>query len=98
MLCERCIKEFVIPRLREDDIVILQYLYNESATLPQVAHHKDTIMKKTELSRFCNMMAIARLEGYNLIALQPWSKANNYYITDFGIDALKTLSEKMEGE
>lgn len=97
MLCDDCMMNFVLPRLREDDIVVLQYLYNENANLPQVAHHKDTIMKKTELSRFCNMMAIARLEGYNLIALQPWSKSNNYYITEHGVRALTILSEKMTG-
>ena len=98
MICDDCMKNFVIPRLREDDIIVLQYLYNENAVLPQIVHHKDVIMKTTGLSRFCNMMALARLEGYNLINLQPWAKANNYYITEYGCRALTKLSEKMCNE
>ena len=98
MLCEKCVKEFVLPRLREDDIIILQYLYNNEITLPQVAKHKNIIENETHLSRFRNMMALARLEGYSLIAIQPWSKASNYYITEFGTEALTTLSQKLGGE
>jgi hypothetical protein len=97
-LCEDCLKGFVIPRLRDDDLLILQYLFNENITMPQVARNKHTIGTAVELSTFCTTMALNRLECYNLVKLQMWSKAYNYYITEDGMNALKIISDKIGGE
>ena len=43
MLCDKCLLEVAIPKLREDDIAILQYLYNNSLVLPQTSIHINNI-------------------------------------------------------
>jgi hypothetical protein len=97
MLCEKCVYDFVLPRLREDDIAVLQYLYNENINLPQLAQHKYNISSAIKISPFRGGMALFRLECYDLVKLQTWSKSHNYYLTKEGLRALTTLSEKIGG-
>jgi hypothetical protein len=97
MLCEKCVHDFVLPRLREDDIAVLQYLYNENIKLPQLAQHKYAISSAVNISPFRGGMALFRLECYDLVKLQTWSKSHNYYLSEEGIKALTTLSQKIGG-
>ncbi|MFW6007648.1 MAG: helix-turn-helix domain-containing protein [archaeon] len=96
-LCEHCLVEIIMPKLREDDINILQYLYNEDITLPQVAQHMSTISNEIKISPFKTQMGLFRLQCYNMVGLQPWSKSNNYFLKNDGIKALQILLKQMGG-
>ena len=97
MLCDKCVYSFVLPRLREDDIAVLQHLYNENIALPQLAQHKYAISSNIGISPFRGGMALFRLECYDLVKLQSWSKSHNYYLSEEGVKALTVLSQKIGG-
>lgn len=98
MLCDNCL-EIITNKLKEDDIAVLQYLYNTNITIPQFAQNKKTIMKgmDNKISHFLVGMALYRLECFNMVQLRTWDTANSFYITEDGIRALQILSRKMEG-
>lgn len=96
-LCEVCLTKLIIPKLREDDIAVMQYLYNENINIAQVAMHKTIISKNTNLSQFKTQMALVRLQCYNMVDTQPWSKLDNYYLKYDAIIALNILSKKIGG-
>ena len=96
MLCDKCLTKVIIPKLREVDIAVLQYLYNEKINIAQVAQHQNYIAKQINISPFRTVMALFRLECYDMVEQQQWSKANNFYLTDNGVKALNYLIERME--
>lgn len=96
-LCENCLVNIIIPKLREDDIAILQHLYNEEISLPQVAQHKSDISETIKMSPFKTQMGLFRLQCYNMVGIPPWSKSNDYYLKTDGIKALQFLSQQMGG-
>ncbi len=97
LVCDNCLVKLIIPKLREDDIAVLQYLYNENINIPQIAIHKLVIAREINLSHFKTQMALVRLQCYSMVDIPSWSKSNSYYLKENAVNALKFLSKTMEG-
>jgi hypothetical protein len=98
MLCDTCLIDVIIPKLRDEDIAVLEYLNNNGVTFPQVAKDKQTICNVLNFPICKGGIALTRLECYNMINIKIVSKLYTYYITEDGIKALQILSIKMGGE
>jgi hypothetical protein len=97
MVCEHCLREHFIPKLREDDIAVLQYLYNNNINVPQIAQSKYDVSRKLDISHFRTGSALCRLECYNMVEVRTWSKAYSYFINDNGEKSLQTLINQIGG-
>lgn len=96
MLCDKCLLEVAIPKLREDDIAILQYLYNNSLVLPQTSIHINNISDAIKISIHKVFNSINRLECFDLVIKVNWQKSYRYYLSDLGSKSLNLLLKRME--
>jgi RIO-like serine/threonine protein kinase len=77
------------PKLRSDDLTILEYLSKENANSTQYSFSKDYIQKELELTSARTANALIRLEVACLIDRQAFQKPQKFYITDSGYEMLK---------
>lgn len=79
-------------KLRSDDLIILQYLYDNDATTPQFSFSKDHIQKETSMTSARTSNALIRLEVACLIDRQAFQKPQKFFITESGIEMLKLFN------
>jgi hypothetical protein len=77
------------PKLRPDDVTILEYLKNTDANSTQYSFSKDHIQKELVLTSARTSNALIRLEVACLIDRQAFQKPQKFYITDSGYEMLK---------
>lgn len=94
MLCESCLKKS-ISKLLTEDILILEYLLKEGATLSQCTISRSIIKNNCRLSDYKCYTALDRLELFDMVSQHGRSKSNKYYITDIGKKVLLIIEQKM---
>jgi hypothetical protein len=76
-------------KLRNDDLVILEYLKSEDANSPQFSFSKDHIQIQTSMTSARTANSLIRLEVACLIDRQAFQKPQKFYITNSGFEMLK---------
>jgi predicted DNA-binding transcriptional regulator len=98
VFCEDCLVNVIIPKLKDNDLLIMEYLYNHGITLPQTSKMQDEIIEETGLSNFKGWKAVYSLRCYNLVKKIQKGRANYYYLTKDGKRALSIFSEQIANE
>lgn len=80
------------PKLRPDDLEILDYLSKNSANSTQYSFSKDHIQKELNQTSARTANALIRLEVACLIDRQAFQKPQKFYITDSGYEMLKLFT------
>ena len=94
LLCENCLN-LSLNKLMSDDFLILEYLENQGAYLPQCSISRENIKKELNLTSYKCFSALSRLECLEMIDKQNGTKANKHYITSSGKKILKILENKL---
>lgn len=76
-------------KLRQDDLVILNYLNENEASTPQFSFSKDHIQKETEMTSARTSNSLIRLEVACLVDRQAFQKPQKFFITDSGMEMIK---------
>ena len=71
-------------KLRQDDLLILNYLLENNANTPQFSFSKDHIQKEVNLTSARTANSLIRLEVACLIDRQAFQKPQKFYITKSG--------------
>lgn len=98
MYCEDCLK-IILQKLNSNDIVILEFLANENATIPQCSLSWTSICEKiTEVENMSSnnvYTSLKRLNIFGFVETQKWTRKNKYYITTDGINILSLVQNNL---
>jgi Fe2+ or Zn2+ uptake regulation protein len=94
MFCQSCLEKS-ITKLLPNDIVVLEYLLKQNATIAQCAISREVIKDENDLSIYKCYTALERLECFGMVDKQSRSKTSKYYITDAGKFVLNTIENKI---
>lgn len=76
------------PKLRSDDVEILEFLATNGANSTQCSFSKDAIQTEVNLTSARTSNALIRLEVACLVERQAYQKPQKFYITDSGMEML----------
>lgn len=98
MYCKDCLK-IILQKLNSNDIVILEFLANENATIPQCSLSWAAVCEKIidgeSMSSNNVYTSLKRLNIFGLVETQKWTRKNKYYITTDGINILSLVQNKI---
>lgn len=99
MYCQNCLK-IILEKLTNNDVILLEQLYNEKSTIPQCALSGETINESLnqdfQLSPHTVFTSLKRLNEFGFIETQKWTRRKKYYITKDGINLLNIVKGNME--
>lgn len=96
MFCRECLAH-ATNKLMTEDIMIMEYLNEKAATIPQCSISREIIRDELNLTSYKCYTAIGRLECFDIIDRQVISKASRYFLTEIGKQALEIMENKMQG-
>lgn len=96
MFCKNCLQHS-ISKLKAEDIIIIEYLKEKKATIPQCSISRENIRDDLKLTSHKCYTAIARLECFDIISRQIVSKSSRYYVTENGQYVLEIMENKLQG-
>lgn len=98
MYCEHCLK-IILQKLNSNDIIILEFLANENATIPQCSLSFNSIceniVEKKLMTSNNVYTSLKRLNEFGFVETQKWTRKNKYYVTIAGTDILKLIESKL---
>jgi hypothetical protein len=94
MICDSCLS-FFIEKLLPEDIIILEFLYEEKANMPQCSMSRNHIKYSCNLSEYKCYTALDRLEILGMIEKSNKTKTSRYWINNLGEKTLNIIRHKM---
>lgn len=94
MVCSNCL-EYLVNKLRENDLIVLEYLKGKGAVTPQFSLSRKTIQDENELSIHITVGSLHRLSILDFIGEARSSRATKYHITEKGINAISIIENKI---
>ncbi|AEO93399.1 gp137 [Bacillus phage G] len=95
MLCINCLQN-ATNKLIADDIIILEYLNNQGATIPQCTMSRETIKEELKMTNHKCYSSISRLECLDMIERKVGTKSSRYFITKNGQHVLYLVNDKLQ--
>lgn len=98
MYCQGCLKQ-ILQKLNDNDIIILEKLYQENATIPQCSLSYQSVLEKLEDNESITphkiYTSLKRLNVFGFIETQKWTRKNKYYATIDGVNLLKLVEQNI---
>lgn len=98
MYCQNCLK-MILQKLNSNDIIILEFLSNENATIPQCSLSWsaicEKILEKNLMTSNNVYTSLKRLNEFGFIETQKWTRKNKYYVTNDGSNILMLIENKL---
>jgi len=89
-----------MKRLSDNDILILEGILNEKATIPQCSMDFKLIQEHfkndKKITSHIIYTSLNRLNIFGFLEKQRWSRRLKYYITEDGINLLNMIQERID--
>jgi len=90
----------MLKKLTDNDIVILENLLNNNATIPQCAMSykkvNEQFIKDENITQHVIYTSLKRMNILGFVDTQKWSRKLKYYITDDGINLLNLVQQNFK--
>jgi hypothetical protein len=98
MYCSGCLKQ-MLQKLNDNDVILLEYLNNENANIPQCSLSWQTIEEyykdNDKITPHIIYTSMKRLNIFGFVETQKWTRKNKFYITQDGIKLLEIIQQNL---
>lgn len=88
--------EGIVSKLDMDDLILLNTLYSNDCITKLQSMTKEELLSKGELSDFTFRKVSSRLDMWDFIITVKDSKRFRYYLTQHGLAAIYSITERVE--
>jgi hypothetical protein len=86
----------IVSKLDMDDLILLNTLYSNDCVTKLQSMTKEELTNKGELSDFTFRKVSTRLDMWDFIITVKDSKKFRYYLTQHGLSAIHSITERIE--